>query len=122
MSYASWDEEMDRENEDSWPHINLLEFIRPAILAMLFFMSLTNGFRQPGLIIHVLNGQARFMVSACLLFFFFILCVLIDFSFLGTVQRCRYVYAGTSPHPGLGPRIPTVARGHVRRPHRISTG
>jgi hypothetical protein len=64
MSYASWDEEMDRENEDSWPHIDLLEFIRPAILAMLFFMSLADGFRQPGLIINVLNGQARFMVSA----------------------------------------------------------
>jgi hypothetical protein len=64
MSYASWDEEMDRENEDSWPHLDLLEFIRPAILAMLFFMSLADGFRQPGLIINVLNGQARFMVSA----------------------------------------------------------
>src|SRR6266446_5564777 len=69
MSYASWDEEMDCENEDSWPHLDLLEFIRLAILAMLFFMSLANGFRQPGLIIHVLNGQARFMVSACLLSF-----------------------------------------------------
>ena len=80
MSYASWDEEMDRENKDSWPHIDLLEFIRPAILAMLFFMSLADGFRQPGLIINVLNGQARFMVSARLLFFFFILRILIDFS------------------------------------------
>ena len=47
MSYASWDEEMDRENEDSWPHLDLLEFIQPAILAMLFFMSLADGFRQP---------------------------------------------------------------------------
>jgi len=36
---------------------------------MLFFMSLADGFRQPGLIIHVLNGQARFMVSAHLLSF-----------------------------------------------------
>ena len=70
MSYASWDEEMDRENEDSWPHIDLLEFIRLAILAMLFFMSLADGFRQPGLIINVLNGQARFMVSAHLLFLY----------------------------------------------------
>src|SRR6267143_37172 len=69
MSYASWDEEMDRENEDSWPHLDLLEFIWLAILAMLFFMSLTDGFRQLGLIIHVLNGQARFMVSARLLSF-----------------------------------------------------
>ena len=69
MSYASWDEEMDRENEDLWPHLDLLEFIRPAILAMLFFMSLADGFRQPGLIIHVLNGQAWFMVSARLLSF-----------------------------------------------------
>src|SRR6266567_3219548 len=79
MSYASWDEEMDRENEDSWPHIDLLEFIRLAILAMLFFMSLADGFRQPGLIIHVLNGQARFMVSARLLYFSsFCTCLLIS--------------------------------------------
>ena len=69
---------MDRENEDSWPHIDLLEFIRPAILAMLFFMSLADGFRQPGLIIHVLNGQARFMVSARLLFLLFCVYLLIS--------------------------------------------
>jgi len=68
MSYASWDEDFDRNDEASWPHIDLLEFIRPAILAMLFFMMLADGFRQPGLIIHVLNGQARFMVSS--IFFF----------------------------------------------------
>ncbi len=78
MSYASWDEEMDRENEDSWPHIDLLEFIQPAILAMLFFMSLADGFRQPGLIINVLNGQARFMVSARLLFLLFCAYLLIS--------------------------------------------
>src|SRR6266446_3292907 len=79
MSYASWDEEMDRENKDLWPHLDLLEFIQPAILAMLFFMSLADGFRQLGLIIHVLNGQARFMVSARLLSFsLFCACLLIS--------------------------------------------
>ena len=83
MSYANWDEEMDRENEDSWPHLDLLEFIRLAILAMLFFMSLADGFRQPGLIIHVLNGQARFMVSARLLLYSV---RAYGFLFLGTVQ------------------------------------
>jgi len=62
MSYARWDEHFDRDNEDSWPHVDLLEFIRLAILAMFFFMSLADGMRQPELIIHVLNGQARFMV------------------------------------------------------------
>src|SRR6266700_5997007 len=78
MSYASWDEEMDHDNEDSWPHLDLLEFIRPAILAMLFFMSLADGFHQPGLIINVLNGQARFMVSARLLFLLFCAYLLIS--------------------------------------------
>ena len=63
MSYATWDEDLDDEHQSTWPHIDLLEFVRPAILAMLFFMSLADGMRQPGLIIHVLNGQARFMVS-----------------------------------------------------------
>jgi len=74
MSYAIWDEDLDDENRSSWPHIDLFEFIHPAILAMLFFMTLADGMRQPELIIHVLNGQARFMVSLfaslliCLLF------------------------------------------------------
>src|SRR6267378_1896889 len=100
MSYASWDEEMDRENEDSWPHLDLLEFIWPAILAMLFFMSLADGFCQPGLIINVLNGQARFMVSARLLLYS---ARAYGFLFLGTVQRRCYVHAGALPHSGLGP-------------------
>jgi hypothetical protein len=64
MSYATWDEDFDDEDRSSWPRIDLLEFIRPAILAMLFFMTLADGMRQPELIIHVLNGQARFMVSS----------------------------------------------------------
>lgn len=63
MSYATWDEDFKDEDQSTWPRIDLLEFIRPAILAMLFFMMLADGLRQPGLIIHVLNGQARFMVS-----------------------------------------------------------
>lgn len=62
MSYTEWTEDLDDDDQTDWPHIDLLEFIRPAILAMLFFMTLADGMRQPELIIHVLNGQARFMV------------------------------------------------------------
>jgi hypothetical protein len=70
MSYARWDEDLDREDKDTWSRLNLLEFIRPAILAMLFFMMLADGMRQPELIIHVLNGQARFMVCLSSIVFF----------------------------------------------------
>jgi len=70
MSYFHWPEIFDHDDKDSWPHLDLLEFIRPAIWAMLFFMTMADGLRQPDLIVHVLNGQARFMVS--LISFYFI--------------------------------------------------
>ena len=49
-----------------WSMVDLLEFICPAFLALLFFMSLTNGLNDQNLIILVLNGQGHLMVCASL--------------------------------------------------------
>ena len=53
----------EEPNPSSGVFVDLLEFIRPAFWALLFFMFLNNPFTQPGLIVSVLNGQGRLMVS-----------------------------------------------------------
>ena len=49
----------EEQDQPSGLYVDLLEFIQPAFWAMLFFMFLTRGFDQPGLIVSVLNGQGR---------------------------------------------------------------
>jgi len=53
----------EEPNPPSEVFVDLLEFIRPAFWALTFFMFLANPFTQPGLIVSVLNGQGRLMVS-----------------------------------------------------------
>jgi hypothetical protein len=52
----------DSPNCSLWSTVDLLEFIRPAILAMLFFMMLADGLGNAPLVVVVLNGQGRLMV------------------------------------------------------------
>jgi hypothetical protein len=59
----------DSPNRSSWSTVDLLEFIRPALLAMLFFMHLSDGFSNQALMVIVLNGQGRMMVRASPTFF-----------------------------------------------------
>jgi hypothetical protein len=58
----------DSPNRSLWSTVDLLEFIRPAILAMLFFMMLADGLGNAPLVVVVLNGQGRLMVR------FFLFC------------------------------------------------
>jgi hypothetical protein len=53
----------DSPNRSLWSTIDLLEFIRPALLAMLFFMLLSDGLGNAPLVVLVLNGQGSLMVS-----------------------------------------------------------
>ena len=55
----------------SWSMVDLLEFIRLAFLALLFFMTLTNGLNDQNLVVMVLNGQGHLMVHASLFFSLF---------------------------------------------------
>jgi len=64
-------QEPEEPDRSSWPTVDLLEFIRPAILAMLFFMYLVDGLSNPALVTLVLNGQGRLMVCLFLLFLLF---------------------------------------------------
>jgi len=64
-------QEPEEPDCSSWPTVDLLEFIRPAILAMLFFMYLVDGLSNPALVTLVLNGQGRLMVCLFLLFLLF---------------------------------------------------
>jgi hypothetical protein len=58
----------DSPNRSLWSSIDLLEFIRPAILAMMFFILLSDGLGNAPLVVVVLNGQGSLMVR--LSFFF----------------------------------------------------
>ena len=53
----------ESEQQPSGSFIDLLEYIRPAFFAMLFFMNLVHGFTSPAAIVITLNGQGRLMVS-----------------------------------------------------------
>ena len=62
-------------NHSHWSTVDLLEFIWPAFLMMLFFMFLSNGLSNTPLVIIILNGQSPLMVcfSFYNLFIFLIL-------------------------------------------------
>jgi len=68
----------DSPNRSLWSTVDLLEFIRPALLAMLFFMYLSDGLSNAPLVVIVLNSQGRLMVS--FLFIFFIVSSVTDFT------------------------------------------
>jgi hypothetical protein len=51
------------EEQSSGSFIDLLEYIRPAFFALMFFMNLVHGFSSPAVIVISLNGQGRLMVS-----------------------------------------------------------
>jgi hypothetical protein len=53
----------DSPNRSLWSTIDLLEFVRPALLAMLFFMLLSDGLGNAPLVVVVLNSQCSLMVS-----------------------------------------------------------
>ena len=52
----------DSPDRSRWSTVDLLEFIRPALLAMLFFMFLSDGLSNAPLVVIVLNGQSPLMV------------------------------------------------------------
>ena len=54
-------------NCSHWSTVDLLEFIQPAFLMMLFFMFLSNGLSNAPLVVIILNGQSPLMV--CMFFF-----------------------------------------------------
>jgi len=53
----------EEPDQPSGSFIDLLEHIRPAFLAMVFFMHLLHGFNSPAMIVITLNTQGRLMVS-----------------------------------------------------------
>jgi len=57
-------------DRSQWGTVDLLEFIRPAFLAFIFFMHLAQGFSNPALMVIVLNGQSQLIVRASQFFFF----------------------------------------------------
>ena len=46
----------------SWSHVDLLEFLRPAFWALLVFMVIPRWWDNHGLTLAALNGQAFYMV------------------------------------------------------------
>jgi len=58
----------------SWSHVDLLEFLRPAFWALLVFMVIPRWWDNHGLTLAALNGQALYMVRV-LVFKFFIFIV-----------------------------------------------
>jgi hypothetical protein len=54
----------DSPDRSTWSSVDLLEFVRPAIMAMLFFMVLIGGLGNAPLVALTLNGQGHFMVRA----------------------------------------------------------
>jgi hypothetical protein len=60
----------DSPDRSSWSSVDLLEFVRPALMALLFFMVLVEGLGNAPLVMFVLNGQGHFMVHASHFFSF----------------------------------------------------
>ena len=54
----------DRTGSESWTHVDILEFLRPAVWALSSFMGTPNWRRNQELAVIALQGQALFMVSA----------------------------------------------------------
>jgi hypothetical protein len=57
-------------NRSSWSSVDLLEFVCPAIMALLFFMVLVEGLGNAPLVTFALNGQGHFMVCALVILLF----------------------------------------------------
>jgi hypothetical protein len=62
----------DSPNRSLWSTIDLLEFIRPALLAMMFFMLLSDGLGNAPLVVVVLNSQGSLMVRSFFIFLFYL--------------------------------------------------
>jgi hypothetical protein len=62
----------DSPNRSLWSTIDLLEFIRPALLAMMFFMLLSDGLGNAPLVVVVLNSQGSLMVHLFFIFLFYL--------------------------------------------------
>jgi chromate transport protein ChrA len=54
----------DSPDRSTWSTVDLLEFVWPTIMVMLFFMVLISGLSNAPLVALMLNGQGHFMVRA----------------------------------------------------------
>jgi hypothetical protein len=60
----------DSPDCSSWSSVDLLEFVQPAFMALLFFMVLIEGLGNAPLVTFALNGQGHFMVHALVILLF----------------------------------------------------
>ena len=61
----------DRTGSESWTHVDIYEFLRPAVWALSSFMGTPNWRRNQELTLAALQGQALFMVSFYSLYLLF---------------------------------------------------
>ena len=122
-------EEPEEPDRSSWPTVDLLEFIRPAILAMLFFMYLMDGLSNLALVTLVLNGQGRLMVRLFLLFLFVLILIFLNISadlttWSSTRTACTCCQAGSTNFDNGTSTCSTCWRNFVkkRRSSRVVVG
>jgi hypothetical protein len=60
----------DSPDRSSWLSVDLLEFVRPPFMVLLFFMVLVEGLGNAPLVTFALNGQGHFMVCTLVILLF----------------------------------------------------
>ena len=64
---------VDRSGTESWTHVDLFEFLRPAVWALSAFMVTPRWWDNHELILAALHGQTLFMVRDFSLIYLFVL-------------------------------------------------